>query len=138
MYRNSKHILCSVTFFLFENRAVYEIMWEITVQPDRSQTTIWRMRVACCIPKATDTHSEFVIHIAFPRRKWSRERDSVLRYTRVFTLRIMSIFTKIRKAISALASSGLSVYPTVSTRSIDKKVNQSHYRPGVTQRVPEI
>jgi len=28
--------------------------------------TIWRMRIACWIPKATNTHSEYVIPIAFP------------------------------------------------------------------------
>jgi len=33
------HIFCSVTLFL-ENRAVYEIMWENTVEPDRPQITI--------------------------------------------------------------------------------------------------
>ena len=28
------------------------------VQPDRPQMTIWRMRIACWMPKATDTHYE--------------------------------------------------------------------------------
>jgi hypothetical protein len=28
---------------------------------------IGRMRIVCCIPKNTDTHSEYVIIIAFPR-----------------------------------------------------------------------
>ena len=36
--------------FMFSNfflkRAVHEIMWKIMVQPDRSQPTIWRMRIA--------------------------------------------------------------------------------------------
>ena len=36
------HILHSVTFFLFENRAVCEIMWTNMVQPDWPQTTIWQ------------------------------------------------------------------------------------------------
>jgi hypothetical protein len=27
--------------------------------------TVWRMRIACWIPKATDTHSEYEIFIAF-------------------------------------------------------------------------
>ena len=40
-------------------------MWKNTVEPDRSQTTILRMRVTCWIPKATNTHSEYVILIAF-------------------------------------------------------------------------
>ena len=39
-------IICSMTFFP-ENLAVYETMWKNTVQPDRSKTTVWRMRVAC-------------------------------------------------------------------------------------------
>jgi len=34
-----------------------------------SQMTVWRMRIACWIPKATNTHSEYVILIAFPRQK---------------------------------------------------------------------
>ena len=31
-------------------------MWENIVQPDRSQMTIWRMRITCWVPKATNTH----------------------------------------------------------------------------------
>jgi hypothetical protein len=42
---------------------------------------VQRMRFACCITKATDTHSEYVTLIAFPRQQWSRERASMLRYT---------------------------------------------------------
>ena len=43
--------------------------------------TIWRMRVACRITKATDTHSEYVTLIAFPLRQWLQERASMLNYT---------------------------------------------------------
>ena len=43
--------------------------------------TIWRMRITCWIPKATDTHSEYVIFIAFPLQQWLQERVSLLRYT---------------------------------------------------------
>jgi hypothetical protein len=46
-----------------ENRAAYEIM---IVEPDRPQMTIWLMRIACGIPKATNTHSECVTLFAFP------------------------------------------------------------------------
>jgi hypothetical protein len=48
----------------FEHRAVYEIMWKNTVEPDRPQMTIWH--IACSIPKTTNTHSEYVILTAFP------------------------------------------------------------------------
>jgi hypothetical protein len=40
---------------------------------------IRRMRFACCLTKATDTHSEYVILIAFPEQLWFRERTSMLR-----------------------------------------------------------
>ena len=44
---------------------------------------IRRMRFACRITKATDTHTEYVIPIPFPRQKWLRERALILRYTYV-------------------------------------------------------
>ena len=59
------HFMFNV-FFSQKNRAVCEIMWENIVEPDRPQMTIWRMRIACWIPKSTDTRSEYVIFIAFP------------------------------------------------------------------------
>jgi len=48
--------LCSITFS--ENRAFYEIMWKNIVQPDRPQTTIWRMRIAYWVTKTADTHTQ--------------------------------------------------------------------------------
>jgi len=41
-------------------------MWENIVESDRTQMTIWRMRIACWLPKATNTHSEYIILIVFP------------------------------------------------------------------------
>ena len=43
--------------------------------------TIMRMRIACWILKATDTHSECVTIIAFPLQLWLHERASMSRYT---------------------------------------------------------
>jgi hypothetical protein len=40
---------------------------------------IWSMRFACWIPKATITHSEYVILIAFPLQQWLRERALTIR-----------------------------------------------------------
>ena len=40
-----------------------------------------RMRIACWIPKATDTYLEYVTLIPFPRHQLLRERASVPRYT---------------------------------------------------------
>ena len=56
-------------------------MWENTIQPHRLQMTTWRMRIACCIPKAKNTHWECVILIAFPLQQWLPEGASVLGYT---------------------------------------------------------
>jgi hypothetical protein len=47
------HVLCSVSSF--ENRDVCEKMWKNIVERGRSQMKIWRMRIACWIPKATNT-----------------------------------------------------------------------------------
>ena len=43
--------------------------------------TIWRTRIACWIPKATDTHTDCVILIAFLLQQWLHEHASMLRYT---------------------------------------------------------
>ena len=53
-------------------------MWKNTVQSDRPQMTIRRMNIVCWLPKATNTHSEYVIRFAFPLKQWLHERDSVL------------------------------------------------------------
>jgi hypothetical protein len=43
--------------------------------------TIWRVRIACWIPKATNTHSEHVIIIVFLLLQLLNERALMLRYT---------------------------------------------------------
>ena len=43
--------------------------------------TIWRLRIACWIPKATNTHCNCAIIIAFPTQQRLQERASLLRYT---------------------------------------------------------
>jgi len=52
----------------------------------RPQMTIWRMRTACWVPKATNTLSECVIVIAFPLKHWLLERVSMLCYTYIACL----------------------------------------------------
>jgi hypothetical protein len=42
--------------------------------------TIWRIRAACLIAKATDKQSEYVTFIALLLQQWLQERASVLRY----------------------------------------------------------
>jgi len=54
----SKHTFC-VQLLFFENYAVYETMWKNFVERGRPQMAVWRMRIACLIPKATNTHTDF-------------------------------------------------------------------------------
>jgi hypothetical protein len=44
------------------------------------------MRIACWTPKATNTHSEYVIRIDFPLQPWFHEGSSMLRYTYIACL----------------------------------------------------
>jgi len=64
------HVLLSITLFFFfffspENRSVNEIMWKNIVEPGWPQITIWPMRIACWIPKSTNTHSEYNTYLLF-------------------------------------------------------------------------
>jgi len=85
------YVLYSITFFsfflfFFENCAVYETMWKNIVERDWLQMTIWRMRVSCWLPRATNTHTGCVILIAFPLQQWLHEVVSMLRYTYIACL----------------------------------------------------
>jgi len=51
---------------------------------------IWRMRITCRIPKATNAHSEYVILTAFALQQWLHERTSILRYV-YYTLPVIVI-----------------------------------------------
>jgi hypothetical protein len=51
------------------------------VHLDRTQITIWRMRIACWVTKATNTPLDYVLLIAFILQHWLGERISVLIYT---------------------------------------------------------
>ena len=56
--------------FSFENGTVCRIIWKNTVESGRPQTAIWHMRIACWIPKATNTHSQYVILTVLPLLLW--------------------------------------------------------------------
>jgi hypothetical protein len=55
--------------FFFTKSCRYELMWENTVQSERPQMTIWRMRIACWNPKVKNIHLEYVMLIAFSAAK---------------------------------------------------------------------
>jgi len=52
------HILYSNFFFRKSCRLLDN--WKNTVQCSRPQMAIWRMRIACRLPKATNTHTQVV------------------------------------------------------------------------------
>jgi hypothetical protein len=75
------HILCSSTFFqkLCHLRNNEEKYGRAGQAPD--DNTIWGVCLPCWITKATDTHSEHVILIAFPQPQWLHELAAMLCYT---------------------------------------------------------
>jgi len=76
---NKTHILCSIIVF-FPKMRLNEIIWKNNVGPDRPHC------IACWIPKATNTHSDYEILIAFSRQQWLHKRAWMLRYTYVHCL----------------------------------------------------
>ena len=58
LYRKSKHTFYVPQFFPRKLCRLWDNVKKYTVEPDRPQMTIWRMRIACWKPKATDTRSE--------------------------------------------------------------------------------
>jgi hypothetical protein len=80
----NKHF--TFNYSIFENRAVYEIVVKNIVELGRPQITTRRMRIVCWITKATNTPSEYVKIIAFPRQQWLCEHASILRYTHIACL----------------------------------------------------
>jgi hypothetical protein len=72
------------THFIFNNffRKMYRL-WDYVekyCRPGLTNMKIWRIYIACWIPKATNTHSEYVILIAFPLQQCLHESASMLQY----------------------------------------------------------
>ena len=55
-------------------------MYKNTADRGTPQMTVWRVCIACLIPKATNTRSEYVIFVAFAHQRLP-VRSSLLRYT---------------------------------------------------------
>ena len=55
------------------------------------ENVIGRTRIACLIPKPTNTRSQYIILIAFPLQQWLHESASVLHYT--YTVSLVRNFT---------------------------------------------
>jgi len=83
-------ILCWITFS--RNCIMHEKRWNNIVEPDRPQMTIRHIRFACWIPKATNTHSECVIILAFPLLQWLPESASTYTYSFCLILNWLCLF----------------------------------------------
>ena len=46
----------------FENHAVYETIWENVLERGRPSVPVWRLLIACWIPKATNKQTNKQIH----------------------------------------------------------------------------
>jgi len=58
--------------------------------------TIWRLRIACCwIPRATNTHSDYVTLTAFPLQHSLHQRSSMLHFMYIAFLVIVYNYTNI-------------------------------------------
>ena len=71
------------TYIAFSNfspkSAVYGLCGKILyVEQDRPHVTMWRMRIACWVIKATNTPTEYVIIFAFPPKQYLNERAPLL------------------------------------------------------------
>jgi hypothetical protein len=64
------------------------MMWKTIVDPGRAHMAIWFMHIAYWIP---NTHSEYVIVVAFPLQQWSHEHTSMLR-DMYFACLVYSVF----------------------------------------------
>jgi hypothetical protein len=97
--------------FFSENRAVYEIIKKV-IEPDMPQikyNAAHELLHTCWIPKATDTHSEYVILIAFTRQQWLREFARIIRTLPV----LLGIYFKsiaVTYVRNSLRTSGIRIY----------------------------
>ena len=82
--QNTTHIFCLINVFQKSCRLWNHV--KNMVQPDRPRKTIWCMRLACWMTKATKTRPEYIILIAFPLQQWVHERAWMLRYTYIACL----------------------------------------------------
>ena len=124
---NQKHILCSITFC--ENRAVHNSEKYCGAGQATDDNKMRRIRIPCWIPKTTNTHSQYVILIAFLLQQWLHERASVLRYTYI-ACHISSVcISATAPGILIVISSRFSSFHRPPKRTLSKDF--SHTKPSV-------
>jgi len=85
------HILCTITFF-----EIVPFMIQNIVQWGRTKMTIWRMHMACWVPKATNSHSEY--DFFFTATMFARMRLNVTLHAHCLScLEFLTLLDSIRK-----------------------------------------
>jgi len=79
-YREYRHTFYVQSSFFWKSYHIWDNL-EKFCDRGMQQITIWRIRIACWILRATNTDWVSVIHIAFPLQLWLQEGASILRYT---------------------------------------------------------
>jgi hypothetical protein len=74
------HFTLNIFFFGKSCRLLDNVEKYGTAGQTTDGNIIWRMRFACWVTKATDTHSEYETLVAFTRQQWLRERALIFRY----------------------------------------------------------
>jgi hypothetical protein len=77
------------THFIYHNifnHAVCETMGKNILRPGIPRMSVWGMLIACWMPKATFTLSEYVILAAFILQKWLHDRASTLHFMYIVCL----------------------------------------------------
>jgi hypothetical protein len=87
------HVLCLIKVFRKSCHLRDNVEQYGTARQATDDNIIWRMHVSCWIAKATGTHSEYVILIAFPQQKWLRERASIYVVRILLYVRGMTYYT---------------------------------------------
>jgi hypothetical protein len=77
------------------------------VEPDRPLMTLWRMHIACWIPKARNTNAKYVIPTAFRLQQWLHERASLLRYTYIANLVLITLVNTQNVSVTKIVNSSI-------------------------------
>ena len=95
--------------------------------------TIWRMLIARWIPKATNTHSQYIILIVLPLQQWLHERASMLRCKYIACLIVISRNPS-TKVLRQYVKTNSNIRYALSGDFTRRKIVVPHRRFGTTHR----
>jgi len=107
------------SYLLYDNVEKYG-----TARQASNNSIIGRIPFTCCINRTTDTHSDSILFIAFPRQQWWRESALILRY--MYTacpfpeecLGVVCLFIQLRTAALRLIVRSFLDVPPFATRRL--------------------